>query len=229
MNFTEPETDHERFLYAVSHDLQEPLRMVSSFLRLLNEKSAPVLDQDSKRYLDYSMAQAERMKGMIQALVDLSRVGRTSEPDEACNLGELLNDIAAMYQMGCEAKAIEIHQESLPLAMMAPSLALRLVRELFFNSVQHGAHEPPLRLRLSGQKLAGNWVEFVFADNGKGMPPGFVPQAMEMFSKSCRDRAGLGAGLAIAKAIVQKHGGEIRLSSEEGKGTVVSFTLPSNG
>lgn len=222
-----PTGEYEKFLYSVSHDLQEPLRMVTSFLKLLEHRAGDALDPESKQYLQYGVENAERMKKMIYALVDLSRVGRDGEESVVIDLSALLGELVRMYTSGRETEAIEVNAECGRSPVMASGLAVRLLRVLFENAVENRS-ERPLQISLTCEPVENGFARFHFADNGKGIAEVYHDKVFEIFKKTKESSERTGAGLAIAKAIVTKYGGSIQLDSSVGKGTVVSFTLPTN-
>jgi signal transduction histidine kinase len=225
--FQAPESEHERFLYAVSHDLQEPLRMVSSFLKLLDTRTGDSLDEDSRKYLHFSLENAERMKGMIYALVELSRIGRETEAPAPMNLAHTLEELSAFCIPAALSDNFKLSASAPYNVLMAPGHALKLLRILLDNSVHHHPAGRPLHIQLKAVEAEDGYVQFNFSDNGAGIPEAFVGRAFEMFACARRDGQRLGSGLALAKAIVEKTGGKINVRSTEGLGTIVSFTLPT--
>lgn len=227
--FSAPENDHERFLYSVSHDLQEPLRMVSSFLKLLEAKAGDRLDDDARQYLQFSVENAERMKRMIHALVDLSRVNRDTEAAEAVDLREIARELVCMLSgLGSDGRAELIAPDAISV-FMAPGQAVQLMRILFQNAFDNRPENEVLQLHLTGQQHPDGTVEVALKDNGQGLPEGFIHAAFELFRKKDRSSANIGAGLTIARTIVERYGGQIQLNNSETNGTVVSFRLPTTG
>lgn len=226
--FDLPEGDYERFLYSVSHDLQEPLRMVTSFLKLLNTRAGDKLDDEAQRYLAYTLENAERMKHMIHALVELSRIGRDTAEAESTCLSGILGDLEIMRLAGHKGGTVKIINVAPQCAFVAPRLAMKLLSILFDNSLQHHPAGRPLTIVFSSDEENNNgYTTYTFSDDGEGMPAAFTPMAFEMFKKARRESPNIGCGLALAKAIVTKYGGKIDLRSEEGQRAVVSFSLPT--
>jgi light-regulated signal transduction histidine kinase (bacteriophytochrome) len=221
--FTDSNSDHERFLYAVSHDLQEPLRMVTSFLRLLEAKAGDTLDEEAKRYLDMSMENADRMKQMIYALVDLSRVGRDEEPPVSIDLNTIINELRFVYT--AQGVPITLEADCAHAVCMSPTLAVRLLRILVENAVENRKPES-LHVKITTAAESGGMLSVSVADDGKGMQPVYQDKVFDMFKRVGSAPGKIGAGLALARAIVQKYGGSIELKSQEGSGTIVSFTVP---
>lgn len=227
--FSVPENDHERFLYSVSHDLQEPLRMVTSFLKLLETKAGDQLDEESKRYLQYSVENADRMKQMIHALVDLSRVTRDTEPPEVVDLREIAQELTCMLSSIGRAKGIQLEVIESINVHMAPGQAIQLMRILFQNAVDNQRANEALHIRMTAESGADGRVHIALEDNGEGMPEHFAKVAFELFRKKERSTPNVGAGLAIARAIVMRYGGEISIHPSKPTGTIVSFSLPTHG
>ncbi len=221
--FADPNSDHERFLYAISHDLQEPLRMVTSFLRLLEVKAGDNLDEDAKRYLDMSMENADRMKQMIYALVDLSRVGRDPEAPVSIDLNSIINELRCVYST--QGVPITLEADCAHAVCMSPTLAVRLLRILVENAVENRKPES-LHIRITTQIETEGMLRVTVADDGVGMASVFQDKVFDMFKRVGTAPGKTGAGLALARAIVQKYGGNIELASQEGRGTIVSFTIP---
>lgn len=224
-SLSDPQGEYEQFLYTVSHDLQEPLRMVTSFLHLLDKKAGDQLDDDARKYLNLSVENAERMKQMINALVDLSRVNRATEDAHAVDLCEILTELVALYK-STRSVEIELTCEAAEKVSMPPQQALQLIRILLDNAVDNKPTDQPLRLRLSCLPAGGERVTCTFEDNGAGMPELFTERVFDIFRQVRKNPSHIGAGLTIAKAIVVRQNGSISLESTEGQSTVVTFDLP---
>lgn len=224
--FNPPSGEYERFLYSVSHDLQEPLRMISSFLKLLEVKAGNDIAPEAKEFLDYSLMNAEKMKKMIYALVDLSRIGRSSEQAGPVQLTEILGDLEKMYGVDLQRESGTVSYDALPEVWMQPSHVIQLFKVLFQNALDNVSTRP-LAISITA-KPKGEFVEIAFKDNGVGMKSVYFDKVFELFKKVDQGSDKIGAGLAIAREIVRRNGGEISLSSEEGEGTELLFTLPMN-
>lgn len=221
-----PEGDYERFLFSVSHDLQEPLRMIASYLKLLEMKAGNDLAPEAKQFLESGLQSADRMKDMIYALVELSRVGRNNEVPQSMDVKSALRDLSNMYSHELNQLDGKIIWDGLPNVKMVPSQMLQLFKILIQNAIDN-ASDRPLEIRVSGKDL-GDQVELTFADNGVGIKSVYLDKVFELFKKVDQRSANIGAGLAIAKEIIRKYEGEIRLTSDEGVGTAIVFTLPSD-
>lgn len=223
---SEPQGEHEKFLYTVSHDLQEPLRMVTSFLQLLDKKAGDQLNEEARNYLKMSVDNAERMKRMIHALVELSRVNRETEEPSAVDLSEILKELVEMY-VNTRNQEVELTCEGDALAMIPLGQAVQLLRILFENAVDNKAHDRSLMLNLYCLPAGCDRVSFKLEDNGIGMKEAFVPHVFDVFRQVKKNPERVGVGLTIARAIVERYGGHIVIESTEDQGTVVTFDLPA--
>lgn len=219
----------EQFLYAASHDLREPLRMIASYSALLADRYGPSLDDRAKRYTEYMVEGATRMRDLINGLLDFAMVkqrGGESFEMVDCNriLGRVIDNLAALV---AESGA-EFDVQPLPRVLGHHVLLTQLFQNLLHNSIKfRGDRHPRVGVRAERDR---DW-RFTVTDNGIGFD---VTQAQELFVMfkryhSRKERAGNGIGLAMCKEIVQIHGGRIWLKSEPGLGTTVTFTLPAIG
>ena len=220
----EPTGDYERFLYSVSHDLQEPLRMVSSFLKLFEAKAGDTVSDEAKEYLNYCLENADRIKRMMAALVDLSRVNRSQEEIVPVDLNGVLNDLFSMYSNEIRLNEGVVEYDELPAVMMAPGQAVQLFKALVQNCFDYRA-ERPLRIEVR-TLVKGDFCEITVKDNGKGINPLYLDKLFEMFKRFGHGNDHTGAGLTLAREIVKRYGGTISLDSKEGEWTAVKFTLP---
>ncbi len=203
--------------------------MVSSFLKLLESKAADQLDDESKQYLRYSVENAERMKQMIHALVDLSRVNRDTEPPTSVDLRVIAQELNGMLSSTARGAGAQLVVPEPINVHMAPGQAIQLLRILFQNAFDNLREDAPLALRLTAGPPNGNTLAVELEDNGQGMSEQFIKVAFDLFRKKERNSPNVGAGLAIAKAIVVRYGGEIHIKQSKPTGTVVSFSLPTLG
>jgi two-component system, chemotaxis family, sensor kinase Cph1 len=221
---TQPITEFDRFVYIVSHDLQEPLRMVSSFISLINKKHADSLPPDCAEYMGYITENADKMNKMIRSLVDYSRVERNREEMVNIDLTILIEDMLTMFgpEMSLSEAAIEL--DTLPTIKAQPTLILTLFRNIFQNAFEN-RNQNPLRLALRVRDEGDRWG-FSLEDNGLGIDSDHLGSIFEMFRKVDPKSERVGAGLAISQAIVRKYGGVMAAESTKGKGTKISFSLP---
>jgi light-regulated signal transduction histidine kinase (bacteriophytochrome) len=216
----------EQFAYVASHDLQEPLRMVSSYMQLLETRYRDKLDQDAKEFIDYAVDGANRMQRLIQDLLAFSRVGtrgRAPEPvQSSASLAEALQNLKLRIE---ESKAKITHDE-MPELMADPNQLVQLFQNLVGNALKFRSEKPP-EIRVT-VKPSGFFAEFSVKDNGIGFDPKHADRIFVIFQRlNTREQyEGTGIGLAICKKIVERHGGTIWVETELGKGTTFHFTLP---
>jgi light-regulated signal transduction histidine kinase (bacteriophytochrome) len=219
----------QQFAYIASHDLSEPLRMVSSYLQLLRRRYHGRLDDDADEFIDYAVDGATRMRSLIEGLLAYSRAGRgeESEPVELnAVVGDVLRSLAAAL---VEAEA-EIEVDDLP-AVHGNRLQLeQLLQNLVANALKFRG-EPPARVWVSGCPAGAGMVQLVVEDAGIGIEPQHRERVFKMFQR-LHDREayeGTGIGLAICRKIVERHGGRIWVEDRAGGGTVFRFTLAAAG
>ncbi|MFC6824102.1 PAS domain-containing protein [Halopelagius fulvigenes] len=219
----------EQFAYAASHDLQEPLRMVSSYLRLLERRYEGALDEDGEEFLEYAVDGADRMRDMIDALLKYSRVETKGDPFEPVELDVVLDDVLADLQLHIEETGADITAESLPRVEGDANQLRQLMQNLFDNALTYSGDEPP-RIDITAERNDGEWVISV-RDEGVGIDPDGQDRIFEVFQRlhGREEHAGTGIGLALCRRIVERHGGEIWVESEPGEGSTFSFTLPVAG
>lgn len=219
-----PEGEYEQFLYSVSHDLQEPLRMITSFLKLLENAAKDDLNDDAKEYLNYGLENADRMKRMIYALVELSRVNRSTESFEEIDMNSFTSDIVKMYGTEMKHQGATFVRNEMPNIEATPSQMMQLFRSVIQNAFDNADPARPIQIDISGEEQ-GDFVEYRIADNGKGIPGVYINKVFGIFKRIDPKSTKIGAGLAIAREIVKRHGGTIDLKSTEGVGTIVTFRM----
>jgi signal transduction histidine kinase/CHASE3 domain sensor protein len=216
----------EQFAYVASHDLQEPLRMVASYMQLLAERYQGQLDVKADKFIGYAVDGARRMQSLINDLLALSRVnsrGAEFTPTECDSvLGRVLHDLNAAIR---ETNAL-VECESLPTVAADEQQLGQLFQNLLGNALKFHAAETP-HIRLRAQQQQGMWL-FTVQDNGIGIDPQHADKIFVLFQRlhSRQKYDGTGIGLAICKKIVERHGGRIWVESEPGKGSTFKFTLP---
>jgi signal transduction histidine kinase len=222
--------DLEQFAYVASHDLQEPLRKVASFCQLLEQRYGGQLDERADQYIAFAVDGAKRMQLLISDLLTFSRVGRTSDGFEPLDLGR----IVAKAWDSMEGRAAEcggrLEQDIDELAERVlgdPSLLQLLLINLFGNALKYRRDDVAPVVRLSGT-VEGAMVRIDVADNGIGIPEEYAEKVFVIFQRlHGRDEyEGTGIGLALAKKVVEFHGGTIAIGPSELGGTCVTFTLP---
>lgn len=231
----------EQFAYVASHDLKEPLRMVSGHLDLLAEEYEDELDDEADEYIGFAVDGAQRMREMIDALLEYSRAGaRDSEFEEVDTegvLGGVLRDLEHLL----DGNDVEVRQEDLPKIEADAEQLAQVFQNLIKNAVEHGsatgtdaggrgeeAHDDSFEVRV-GAEEKDDAYEFYVADEGVGIPQSQQKDIFGIFERLGADSGdGAGIGLAVCSRIVKNHGGDIWVESAEGEGTTFRFTVPKD-
>lgn len=218
--------DLEQFAYVASHDLQEPLRMVTGFLTQLEKKYEAVLDEKAKKYIFFAVDGAKRMRQIILDLLDYSRVGRSDSAMEEVNLGGLIPEILALFRKTIRERHAEILFKDLPTVRTYRSVLRQVFQNLIDNALKYQKQEVTPRIRIAFTEKDRHW-QFSVSDNGIGIDPEYHDKIFVIFQRlHTRDQfSGTGMGLAITKKIVETLGGEIWLESAEGTGSTFYFTI----
>ncbi|QSW98983.1 PAS domain-containing sensor histidine kinase [Haloterrigena alkaliphila] len=217
----------EHFAYAASHDLQEPLRMVSSYLQLLEKRYGDALDADGEEFLEYAVDGAERMREMIAGLLEYSRIETQGDPFEPTDLETVVEDVLADLRLRIEESGADVRVDDLPRVNGDDNQLRQLFQNLLSNAIEYSGDEPPV-IRIGAQRRGEGW-EISVRDEGIGIEPDDQERIFEVFQRlhSRETHDGTGIGLALCQRIVERHGGEIRVESEPGAGTTFSATLPT--
>jgi PAS domain S-box-containing protein len=223
----------EQFAYVASHDLQEPLRMVASYVQLLARRYRGKLDADADAFIGFAVDGASRMQDMINDLLAISRVGTRGKPFAKTPLDDVLYDVLENLKIVLAESGAEVTHEPLP-TVMGDSVQLgQLLQNLIANAIKFRGDEPP-RVHISVRREGGDmragratWV-FSIHDNGIGMDPQYFDRVFLIFQRlhSREEYPGTGIGLAISRKIVERHGGRIWVESAPGQGATFHFTLP---
>lgn len=218
----------ERFAYIASHDLQEPLRMVTSYTKLLEKRYKDRLDADAHDFIEYAVDGAKRMQQLINDLLTYSRVGTRGKPFEPTDCVTVFEAAVANLGVAIRESDAEVTSDPLPTVMADEGQLAQLFQNLIDNAIKFHGEEPP-RVHVSVEQRGDEWV-FSVQDNGIGIEPQNFERAFMVFQRlHGREYRGTGIGLSIAKRIVERHGGRIWLESQSGKGTIVYFTIPAKG
>jgi PAS domain S-box-containing protein len=221
--------DLQEFAYAASHDLQEPLRMVASFTQLLAERYQGKLDTDADDFIGYAVDGARRMQVLVNDILEYSRVGTRGKEFSAVDCEHILETVLANLQKTLEETGGQVTNDPLPTVQGDETQLLQVLQNLVGNALKFHGSEPP-RVHVSAQEINGAW-RFAVHDNGIGIEPQYSERIFMLFQRlhTRAEYPGTGIGLAIAKKIVQRHGGRIWVESEEGKGSTFYFSLPMKG
>ena len=224
---TESNTELERFAHVASHDLQEPIRMITSFSGLIQSRYGEQLDPQANKYLTYVIEGGERMHTMITDLLQYARTGNSAAlyktTDSGNELRHALDNLAAVI---LERQA-EITFDVLPQIRCNPVPFMRLLQNLIGNALKFQKEDASPEIHIGAQDQGEFW-RFSIADNGIGMDEEGVKVIFEPFRRlhSWKEYRGTGIGLAECKKIVESHGGTIWVTSEPGKGSTFYFTIP---
>lgn len=217
-----------QFAYVASHDLQEPLRMVSSFAQLLEKRYQGQLDDDADDFIGYIVEGAQRMKDLIDDLLIFSRLQTVSREFQRADLNKVLGDVLLTIKPFIVAENAHITYDNLPAVECDPSQMRQLFQNLISNAIKF--HESSPEIHLSAEESGNEWL-FGVTDHGIGIHPNHQGKIFDVFKRlhTREEYSGTGIGLSICQRIVEIHGGHIWVESELGKGSTFYFTLPKAG
>jgi len=219
--------DLEQFAYAASHDLQEPLRMVSSYLQLLDRRYKEDLDETAREFIEYAVDGADRMKSLINGLLQYSRVGRKEGEFEEVDLEAVVDDVLSDLSRRQEELGASVTRKSLPTVYGNRDQLRRVFQNLIENALTyHGDPPPQIEITEGDGREAGAHV--VVQDDGPGIPPEAHDKVFRIFKQldpHGMGREGSGMGLALTRKIVERHDGQIWVESEPGDGAAFHLTL----
>jgi PAS domain S-box-containing protein len=218
----------EQFAYVASHDLQEPLRMVSSYTQLLARRYQDKLDNDANEFIGYAVDGANRMQRLIQDLLAYSRVGKRQQALKKVDSNEIMRNVLRNLQVAIEESNTKIsYPDSLPTVKADYSQFEQLLQNLIGNAIKYRDKSRVCEIQINCEQVGNMW-QFSIADNGIGIEADYFERIFEIFKRlhGKETYSGTGLGLAVCKRIVDGHGGKIWLESELGKGSIFYFTLP---
>ena len=227
----------EQFAYVASHDLQEPLRMITSYTQLVGKRYSDKLDTSAKEFMQFAVDGAMRMQRLIQDLLTYSRVGTRGKPFEQIQCGQVLENALANLRIAIEESGTQVTHGELPAVMGDPVQLTQLFQNLIGNAIKFRGQEPP-KIHISATRRpreaeasgAGPREEWVICvrDNGLGIEPQYYDRIFVIFQRlHTHDQyPGTGIGLAICRKIVERHSGKIWVESAPGRGSGFFFTLP---
>jgi PAS domain S-box-containing protein len=220
---TQANEELESFAYSVSHDLRAPLRSIDGFGRLLQERHAHALDDTGRAYLDRVRNASSRMDELIDAILKISRIGRSALKPAATDLSRIAGEIVAELRELSPDREVEVEIEPGLEAWADPTLARNLLQNLLGNAWKFTAATPNARIRLHRDGHA-----FVVEDNGAGFDPRYANKLFRPFQRlhPQEEFPGHGVGLASVRRVLERHGGSIRAEGEPGKGARFVFVFP---
>lgn len=218
-------TELEQFAYVSAHDLQEPLRMVTQYMGLLQRRHAADLNDQAKHYIGCAVDGALRMHALIHDLLDYSRVGSSGMRFDEVDLNDLLSEVMGNLKVAIAESKARISVRQLPVARGDRARLSRLLQNLIANAIKFSGGKEP-EIMICAERGAGELTVAV-QDNGIGIDPEFTDRIFEIFQRlHPRDEyPGTGIGLAICKKVVEQHGGRIWVESQSGQGATFKFTL----
>lgn len=215
----------ERFAYIASHDMQEPLRMITSFLQLFKKKYEDQIDETAEQYIHFAMDGADRMKKLIMDLLEYSRVGSNKDDLAQIDTNALVHDVVNVFMASIDELKATVAVDPLPALLANRTQLFQLFQNLLGNALKYHGQEP-VYIHIGGKEEKDHFVFFV-KDNGIGIKPVFFEKIFVLFQRlhHKNEYSGTGIGLAICKKIVERHGGRIWVESEPGKGSCFYFTI----
>ncbi len=218
----------ERFAYVASHDLQEPIRAITSYAQLIARRYQGRLDPDADEFLQFIVDGGMRMQALVNDLLEYSRVSTQGKPLEPTESESALRHALDNLNQTIEDQGACITHDPLPRVMADNSQLVRLFQNLIDNAIKFRREDERPEIHIS-VRPSGTMVQFSVRDNGIGIDPEYRDKIFVMFQRlhTMEQYPGTGIGLAICKRIVERHGGRIWVESEPGKGSVFHFTLPA--
>jgi light-regulated signal transduction histidine kinase (bacteriophytochrome) len=229
MELLRSNTELEQFSYSISHDMRQPLRMISSYLQLLEKSLADQLDSDKREHFHFAIDGAKRLDAMLLGLLDYSRIGRKGEPPQWLESRSLLDEAMLYLQPAMTEAQATLHIEGRwPAVLVSPDEMLRLVQNLIGNALKFRLAGRAPEITVSSSLEGNRWLLCV-ADNGIGILPDQIGRLFQVFQR-LQSRAafeGTGIGLALCRKIAEHHGGRIWAESGgEGRGARFSIDIP---
>ncbi len=219
--------DLEQFAYVASHDLQEPLRMVASYTKLLSDRYKGKLDKNADEFINFAVDGATRMQNFINDLLDYSRISTMGNPPAIIDCNEIIEEIKIDLAVAIKESGVEITHSRLPKILYDRAQLIQLFENLVSNSIKFKGSEKPC-IAVSASKCGRKWL-FSVKDNGIGIDPAYFEKIFVIFQRlhPRSEYGGTGIGLSICKKIVERHGGNIWVESEVQKGSTFYFTIPA--
>ena len=217
----------QMFAHVASHDLREPLRMISSYTQLLGERYQGQLDAEADEFIHFAVDGVARMERLLDALLDYARVGSRAKPFEIVDTQAILEEVKSNLVVAIQESKAVIIGGDLPHVRGDATQVGQVMQNLIANAIKFRRDEPPL-VEITASARGEQWL-FRVRDNGIGIQPRHSERVFGIFERlhTAGEYPGTGIGLSICKRIVQRHGGRIWVESEPGRGSDFFFTLPS--
>lgn len=214
------------FAYAAAHDLQEPLRTVSSYAQLLAKRYKGRLDGDAEEFMGFIVQGVQRMHALLSDLLKFSQASSNQEPlQNVADLEKILQEVVSSMIAAIQESGAEVTHDPLP-SLVADGVQIgQVFQNLIGNAIKYRSDQPP-RVHISAVRESEVW-HFKVSDNGLGIDPQYADLVFGIFKRLHGSQyPGTGIGLALCRKIVERHGGRIWVESEPGKGSCFQFTLP---
>jgi signal transduction histidine kinase len=217
----------QQFAYVASHDLQEPLRTITSFSQLMAARYKGRLEEDADEFIGYIVTASKRMTDLINGLLQIVRLRKAGQPTTRVPLERLVDDAEANLQALIRENGVTIEKGSLPELLVDRVQMSQVFQNLISNAIKYRSEKPPV-IQVDAKRQDSEWIISV-KDNGRGFDQEFSERIFGLFQRlHGRDVEGTGMGLSISRRIVERHGGRIWAKSEEGKGATFFFSLPAS-
>jgi signal transduction histidine kinase len=216
----------DQFASVVSHDLQEPLRMITAYVQLLQTQYAGKLDKDAEEFINFAVDGAKRMQGLIDDLLAYSRVGTRGKEFAPADCNDVLSQTLLNLKTAIDESGAQVTHDHLPVVLGDEFQIGQLLQNLIGNAIKYRGTRPP-EIHVGCERAGAMW-RFAVKDNGIGIDPEFLDRVFVIFQRlhTRQEYPGSGIGLAICKKIVERHRGRIWVQSEPGRGSIFYFTLP---
>lgn len=219
-------TDLEQFAFVASHDLQEPLRMITSFLTQLERKYEHLLDEKGKKYIYFATDGAKRMRQIILDLLDFSRVGRIDSEITLIDMNQVINEVITMNQRYIRDRKAEIIFDGLPIVSASKTLMTQVFQNLIVNAVKYQLPDSTPKIAIESEDVGTHW-QFKVIDNGIGINQEYKEKIFNIFQRlhGKDEYSGTGVGLAISKKAIEYHQGKIWVEENPLGGSIFMFTI----
>jgi light-regulated signal transduction histidine kinase (bacteriophytochrome) len=218
----------QMFAYVTSHDLQEPLRGIASFTQLLAKRYGKDLDSEAQEFMKFITDGTTRMQQLIHDLLAFSRVQTRGEPFSPVDINNVLEEVKVNLRVAIEETGAVLTTDPLPVITADRTQIIQVFQNLIQNAIKFRKKDETPRVHVTAERNGDEWV-FSVRDNGIGIEPQYFEKIFVIFQQlhSKGEYPGTGIGLAIAKRIIERHGGRIWVESEPGRGSTFSFTIPA--
>jgi PAS domain S-box-containing protein len=218
----------QQFAYVASHDLQEPLRMISSYLQLIEARYKDKLDDDANVFINFAVEGAVRLQSLISDLLEYSKINSTRIPARRININNIIDRVLGVFENIIRDSHTSVEYGSLPEITGDREQIFRLFQNLIHNGIKYRREGIKPHIIISAEESGMEYI-FRVSDNGIGIESGYFEKIFIVFQRlhTLKKYPGTGIGLSICKKIVERHGGRIWVESKPGEGTSICFTLPA--